>query len=43
MKVIQTNELFKIYNEGRGNEVRAVNGVTTTIEKGEFTAIVGPS
>ncbi len=43
MNVIQTHNLFKIYNEGEGNEVRAVNGVSLTIEKGEFTAIVGPS
>ena len=43
INVIQTHNLFKIYNEGEGNEVRAVNGVSLTIEKGEFTAIVGPS
>ena len=43
MNVIQTHNLFKIYNEGEGNEVRAVNGVSLTIDKGEFTAIVGPS
>ncbi len=43
MNVIQTHNLFKIYNEGEGNEVRAVNGVSLTVEKGEFTAIVGPS
>lgn len=43
MNVIETNNLYKIYNEGKGNEVRAVNGVSLSIEKGEFTAIVGPS
>ena len=43
MSVIETHNLFKIYNEGKGNEVRAVNGVSLAIEKGEFTAIVGPS
>jgi putative ABC transport system ATP-binding protein len=43
MNVILTHNLFKIYNEGKGNEVRAVNGVSLTVEKGEFTAIVGPS
>jgi putative ABC transport system ATP-binding protein len=43
MKVIQTKNLYKIYHEGKANEVRAVNGVTLAIEKGEFTAIVGPS
>jgi len=43
MNVIQTHNLFKIYNEGEGNEVRALNDVSLTVEKGEFTAIVGPS
>jgi putative ABC transport system ATP-binding protein len=43
MKVIETKDIFKIYNEGKGNEVRAVNGVSLSINKGEFTAIVGPS
>jgi putative ABC transport system ATP-binding protein len=43
MKVIQTKNIFKIYNEGKGNEVHAVNNVSLEIEKGEFTAIVGPS
>ena len=43
MNVIQTHNLFKIYNQGEGNEVRAVNDVSLTVEKGEFTAIVGPS
>ena len=43
MSVIQTDNLFKIYNEGKGNEVRALNGVSLSVEEGEFTAIVGPS
>jgi putative ABC transport system ATP-binding protein len=43
MNVIETKNLFKIYNEGLGNEVRAVNDVSLTIKQGEFTAIVGPS
>ena len=43
MKVIQATNVFKIYNEGKGNEVRAVNDISLAIEKGEFTAIVGPS
>jgi len=42
-KVIETKDVYKIYNQGQGNEVRAVNGVSLAIEKGEFTAIVGPS
>lgn len=43
MKVIETHNLFKVYNQGKGNEVRAVNGVSVAINKNEFTAIVGPS
>lgn len=43
MKVIQATNIFKIYNKGKGNEVRAVNDISLAIEKGEFTAIVGPS
>jgi putative ABC transport system ATP-binding protein len=43
MNVIQTKSIYKIYNQGEGNEVRAVNDVTLEIKKGEFTAIVGPS
>nr|WP_299338573.1 ABC transporter ATP-binding protein [Allomuricauda sp.] len=43
MNVIKTENLRKVYNEGKGNEVRALNGLSLAIEKGEFTAIVGPS
>ena len=43
MNVIKTENLIKVYNEGKGNEVRALNGVSLAVEKGEFTAIVGPS
>ncbi len=43
MNVIKTENLKKVYNEGKGNEVRALNGLSLAIEKGEFTAIVGPS
>ncbi len=43
MNVIKTENLRKVYNEGKGNEVRALNGLSLTIQKGEFTAIVGPS
>ncbi|MCP4054324.1 ABC transporter ATP-binding protein [uncultured Algibacter sp.] len=43
MNVIKTENLTKVYNEGKGNEVRALNGVSLAVEKGEFTAIVGPS
>ena len=43
MNVIKTENLIKVYNEGKGNEVKALNGVSLDVEKGEFTAIVGPS
>lgn len=40
--MIQLNNIYKIYNTG-GIEVRAVNGITLHISKGEFVAIVGQS
>lgn len=40
--MIQLNDIYKIYNTG-GTEVRAVNGITLHISKGEFVAIVGQS
>ena len=42
MTVIETKEVTKIYNEDQV-PVHALNGVDLKIEKGEFTAIVGPS
>ena len=43
MAVIETKNLKKIYNQGSDIEVRAVDGVSVKIDKGEFTAIVGAS
>lgn len=43
MAVIETKNLKKIYNQSSDIEVRAVDGVSIKIEKGEFTAIVGAS
>lgn len=40
--MIQTENLMKVYQMG-DNEVRALNGATFTIEKGEMVAIMGPS
>ncbi len=41
--VIEIHNIFKIYNEGLDSEVRALNGVSLTVERGEFLSIVGPS
>ena len=43
MSLIQLEQIYKIYNEGRENEVRALNGVTLSIGRGEFVAIIGSS
>ncbi len=40
--VIETHDLTKIYTMG-DTEVRALDGVSIRIDKGEFVAIVGPS
>jgi len=40
--MIQINELTKVFTMGE-NEVRALDGVTFSIEKGEMIAIMGPS
>ena len=40
--VIQVRNLYKIYRIGE-NRVRALNGVSLNIYKGEFCSIVGPS
>ncbi|MCI8593665.1 MAG: ABC transporter ATP-binding protein [Oscillospiraceae bacterium] len=41
--LIQIQNIFKIYNEGKENEVRALGGVSLGIDNGEFVAIVGAS
>ena len=41
--LIEIKDLYKIYNEGKESEVRALDGVSLQIEKGEFVAIVGQS
>ena len=43
MKLIELDNIFKIYNEDMENEVRALNGVSLIIDKGEFVAIIGPT
>ena len=42
MKLIEAREISKIYQLG-DIELRALDGVSITIEKGEFLAIMGPS
>jgi len=41
--LIDIKEVFKIYNEGEEREVRALDGVTLQIDRGEFVAVVGQS
>ena len=43
MSLIQLEQIYKIYNEGRENEVQALNGVTLSIGRGEFVSIIGAS
>lgn len=42
MELIKLNNISKIYNPGE-NEVRALDDVSLSIDKGEFVAIVGQS
>ncbi len=42
MKVVEINDVFKTYHDTEV-EVKAVDGVTLSFEKGDFAVIVGPS
>lgn len=42
MRILEVNNLTKIYGNGE-TEVRALDGVSFSVEQGEFIAIVGPS
>ncbi len=41
-ELIRVEDMYKVYNPGE-NEVRALDGVSLTIEQGEFAAIIGHS
>ena len=41
--LISIRDIYKIYNEGKENEVRALSNVSLDIDNGEFVAIVGAS
>ena len=42
MEILRVCDLTKIYGAG-DNEVRALDGVSFSVQKGEFIAIIGPS
>ena len=42
MEILRVENLTKVYGQGE-NEVRALDGISFSVEKGEFIAIVGPS
>ena len=42
MEILRVEHLSKIYDKGE-NEVRALDDVSFSIEKGQFVAIIGPS
>ena len=42
MEILKIENLTKIYGTGE-NEVRALDGVSFSVEKGEFVAVIGPS
>ena len=42
MEILRVENLTKVYGKGE-NEVRALNGVSFSVKKGEFVAVIGPS
>ena len=42
-KLIELRNVYKIYSEGLESEVRALDGVSLELERGEFVAVVGQS
>ncbi len=41
--MIEITNVHKIFNPGKANQVKAVNGVSLSIKDGEFVVIVGPN
>ena len=41
--LIELRDVYKIYSEGLESEVRALDGISLTIDRGEFVAVVGQS
>lgn len=42
MSLIELTDIYKIYSDG-DSEIRALDGISLSVEKGEFVAIVGSS
>ena len=42
MEILRVENLTKVYGKGE-NEVRALDGVSFSVEKGSFVAVIGPS
>ena len=42
MEILRVENITKVYGKGE-NEVRSLDGVSFSVEKGEFVAIIGPS
>ena len=42
MEILRVENLTKVYGKGE-NEVRALDGVSLSVNKGEFVAVIGPS
>ena len=43
MSLLEVNNLKKYYNKGKNTEVKALNGINLSINKGDFCSIIGVS